>query len=86
MKPSCTRCEGREDSVVRSQSESCMLNSSLPCPLSGEPFVEQSQDLGNVELYVFKVEILLSVLLHLEKIVQLEIQLEKTPITSFASH
>jgi hypothetical protein len=47
----------------------------LPPLLSGETFVKQSQDLGDVELNVFKIKIVLPIFLHLEKVVQLKVQL-----------
>ena len=58
--------------------EEANLPSLLPC----ESLVEKDQDFGHVELYVFQVEIFLIVLLHLEKIVQFQVEFEKTAITS----
>ena len=50
--------------------------SKSPSFLSRKPLVEQSQDLGHVELYIFEVESFLIVLLHFEKIVQFKVKLE----------
>lgn len=47
-----------------------------PSFLSRKSLVEQSQDLGHVELYIFEVESFLIIFLHLQKIVQFEVKLE----------
>jgi len=56
---------------------------SLPPLLPGKAFVEESQDLRDVELDVFKVEIILVVLLHFQKVIKLEIKLQKATIASW---
>ena len=45
----------------------------LPALFAGKALVEQGEHLGHVELHVLKVEVFLVVLLHLEKVVELEI-------------
>jgi hypothetical protein len=47
-----------------------------PSLLASETLIEERQDLGDVELDVFKVEILLVVLLHFEEIVEFKIKLQ----------
>ncbi len=54
----------------------------LPSLLAGKSLVQERKDLGHAELYVFKVQLLLSVLLHFEQIVELEIEFQQAPITS----
>lgn len=47
----------------------------LPPLLPGKPLVEQRKNLGDVELDVFKIQVVLIVLLHFKKIVQLKVEL-----------
>lgn len=47
----------------------------LPPSLSCKAFVEESEDFGDVKLHIFEVEILLTIFLHLEEVVELQIQL-----------
>lgn len=54
--------------------------SRLPPLLAGKALVEQREHLGNVELDVFQVEVVLAVFLHLEEVVQLEVEFEETAI------
>lgn len=54
----------------------------LPPLLSREALVEQSEHLGHVELDVFKVELVLAVLLHLEQVVELEVEFEEAAVAS----
>ena len=46
----------------------------LPSFLSRKALIEERQNLGNVELYVFEIEVLLVIFLHLEQVVELEVQ------------
>ncbi len=55
----------------------------LPPFLPRKALVEQCQDLGNVELDVFQIQVVLVVLLHLQEVVELEIELEETPVASY---
>ena len=55
----------------------------LPALLPSEALVEQSQDLGNVELDVFQVKFVLVILLHLEQVIQLQIQLKKASVSAY---
>ncbi len=54
----------------------------LPPLLPRKPLVKQRQHLGHVELHVLEVEVVLVVLLHLEQVVQLEVQLEQAAVAS----
>lgn len=47
-----------------------MLPVLLPC----EPLIKEGQYFWHIELHVFKVQLVVVVLLHLEKIVQFEVQ------------
>lgn len=49
--------------------------SPLPALLAREALVQQREHFGHVELHVFQVQLLLSVFLHLEQVVELEIEL-----------
>lgn len=49
----------------------------LPC----EPTVQKVENLGDVELDIFKIEVFLIVLLHLEQIVKFEIELKEAAIS-----
>jgi hypothetical protein len=53
-----------------------------PASLPREALVEQCEDFRHIELHVLQVQILLAFFLHLEQIVQLQIQLQKTPVTA----
>lgn len=44
-------------------------------------FIEERQHFRNIKLNIFEIEIFLSVLLHLEQVVKLEIQLQQTTST-----
>jgi hypothetical protein len=54
----------------------------LPPFLSGKPLIQERQDLRNVELYVLKVEVLLVIFLHFEKIIQFQVKLQETTVTT----
>ena len=54
----------------------------LPALLPCEAFVQQCQHLGDVELDVFEIQIVLVILLHLEQVVELQIELEETPVAT----
>ena len=54
----------------------------LPAFLAGEALVEEVQDLGHVELDVLEVEVLLVILLHLEQVVELEIEFEEPSVAT----
>ena len=54
----------------------------LPALLASETLIQQSQHLRHVELDVFEVEIVLVILLHLQQIIQLEIQLKQASVTT----
>jgi len=47
----------------------------LPSLLAREALVEQREDLRYIELDVFEIKVFLAVFLHLEKVVELEIEL-----------
>ena len=53
-----------------------------PALLSGEALVEKVEHLGDVELDVFQIQILLVVFLHFEKIIQFEVELEKASVAT----
>jgi hypothetical protein len=55
---------------------------SSPASLSRETLVEQRKDFRHVELNVLQVQVFLALLLHLQQVVELQIQLQKTPITA----
>lgn len=55
----------------------------LPPLLSRKSLVQQSENLGDVELHVFEIQVILSILLHLEQVIQLKIQLEETTVASW---
>jgi hypothetical protein len=46
----------------------------LPALLPSESLVEKSKNLGNVELDILQVKVILVVLLHLKQIIQFQIQ------------
>lgn len=56
--------------------------SCLPSLLASEPLVKQRQNLGYVELDIFQIELVLVILLHFQKIIQLEIKLQKSSVTT----
>lgn len=45
----------------------------LPPLFTSKPLVQEGQHLGDIELYVFKIKILLAVFLHLQKIIELQV-------------
>jgi hypothetical protein len=55
----------------------------LPALLSSKALVKERQNLRYIKLYIFKIEVLLTVLLHLEKIVQFEIEFKKPAIPPY---
>lgn len=55
---------------------------SSPASLSRETLVEQREDFRHIELDVLQVQVFLALLLHLEQIVEFQIQLQKTPVTA----
>jgi hypothetical protein len=55
------------------------LPSLLPC----KTLVQESQDLRHIELHIFEIQVLLVVFLHLQEIVELEIQLQQASRTSW---
>lgn len=57
--------------------------SRLPPLFSSKPLVQQSEHLGNIELNVFEIELILVVLLHLEQVIQLKVKLQKTSVATF---
>ncbi len=54
----------------------------LPGLLPSKALVEKSKNLGDVELDVFQVKVVLVVFLHLKEIVELEIEFQEAPISS----
>lgn len=46
-------------------------------PLSSKPLVEQDKNFGDIDLNIFKIELLLSVFLHLQKIIKFQIELQE---------
>ena len=61
------------------------LGMGLPALLPREALVQEGEHLGDVELDVFQVKIVLVVFLHFQQIVELEIQLEETSVASWGS-
>lgn len=61
------------------------LGSNSPALLSGKALVEQGQDLGDVELNVFQVQVVQVVLLHLQQVVELQIKLQEASVPSWQS-
>jgi len=61
------------------------LFTSSPSLLSCEPLVEQGEDFRDVESDVLKIQVLLSLLLHLKQIVELEIELEKASTSPYTT-
>ena len=49
---------------------------SLPSFLPGKSLVQQCQDLGYIELHVFEIEVFLIVFLHLQQVIELQIEFE----------
>lgn len=54
-----------------------------PSLLPSKPLVEQCKDLGNIKLNVFQVQFVLVILLHLKKIIKLEIEFEQSSVSAF---
>jgi hypothetical protein len=54
----------------------------LPPFLARKAFVEKREHLGDVELHVLKIEILLIVFLHLQQIVEFQVKFEKSAIAA----
>jgi hypothetical protein len=50
--------------------------------LPSKSLVEQGQDLRHIELHIFEVQVILTVFLHFQEIIKLEIKLEKTTGTT----
>lgn len=50
----------------------------LPPLLACKSFVQKGEHLGDIELDVFQVKVLQVVLLHLEKVVKLEVKLQQS--------
>lgn len=59
-------------------------HTALPSLLPSKSLVEQGKNLGNIELNVFQVQFVLVVLLHLEQVVELEVEFQQPPISAFA--
>ena len=55
---------------------------SLPTLLPSEPLVEKREDLGHVEPDVFQVEVVQFVLLHLQEVIELQVELKKAALAS----
>jgi hypothetical protein len=55
----------------------------LPSLLSCEALVEEDEDFRDIELDVLEIKVFLVVLLHLEQIVELEIQLQQSSVATF---
>lgn len=55
---------------------------SSPAPLSREALVQQREDFRHIELDVLQIQVFLALLLHLEQVVELQVQLQKTPVTA----
>jgi hypothetical protein len=54
----------------------------LPALLARETLIQESKHLGNIELNVLEIELVLVVFLHLEEIIKLKIKFEETAIAS----
>jgi hypothetical protein len=53
----------------------------LPPFLPGESLIQKGKNFRHVELDIFEVQLFLSIFLHFQKIVELEIELQKATIT-----
>lgn len=53
----------------------------LPALLPSEPLVQKGKNFRYVELDILEVQLVLSVLLHFQEIVELEIELQKASVT-----
>lgn len=54
----------------------------LPALLASEALIQEHEHLGNVELDVLQIQVFLVVLLHLQQIVQLQVQLEQAAVAA----
>lgn len=59
--------------------------SGLPALFPSKSLVKKCQNLGDIKLHVFQIKIFLTVLLHLEQVVQLEIEFKKPTIATCAT-
>lgn len=61
------------------------LNTLLVSPtlFASKAFVEERQYFGYVELDILKIQFILIVFLHLEQIIEFEIELQQTSVTTF---
>ena len=55
------------------------LPASLPC----KSLVEKNEELWNVQCYIVEVQLVVAVFLHFKQIVQLEIKLEYSTVTTY---
>lgn len=55
---------------------------SLPPLLSGKALIQEREDLGHIELDVFKVKLVLAIFLHLKQIVKLEVKFQKSAVAA----
>lgn len=55
----------------------------LPALLTREAFVQKRKHLGDIELNIFQVKVFQAVLLHLEQIVEFEVQLQQPTSTTY---
>lgn len=53
----------------------------LPPLLPGESLVEKRKDLGDVELDILQIQVILVVLLHFQKVIELEVELKEAPVS-----
>lgn len=79
MMERCKRHTERDG--CRVQMHDCVHETRSPTLLSREPAVQKVENLGDIELDVFEVEVFLIVLLHLKQIVKLEIEFKKATIS-----
>lgn len=54
----------------------------LPTLLSCKSLIKKGEHLGHVELHILQIKIFLVVLLHFEKVIQFEVELEQTAVAS----
>ncbi len=75
---SCRGEEQQRSTVTKNMWQ--LSDTRLPSLLPSKSLVKKREHLGNVELDIFQVQVVLVVLLHLQKIVELEIQLEEATV------
>ena len=72
----------RQRERERERPEGQSREESLPTLLPCESFVQQRQHLGDVELDILEIEILEVILLHLQQVIEFQVQLQEPPSTT----